>query len=215
MASVSKKASRIISILKKEYREAKISLNSSNPVQLLVAVILSAQCTDKRVNIVTAQLFKKYKTASDFAGANLKKFEQEIRSTGFYRNKAKNIINSARIIAEEFNGKVPDTMEGLLSLPGVARKTANIVLSNAYGKLEGIAVDTHMRRLNYRLGLTKNTDPNKIEQDLTKVIPRKMWNTYTYLIIEHGRAVCKAPVPYCSKCVLNKICPKNGVTNQL
>ncbi len=209
------KAEEIIRILKKEYKEAKISLNSSNLVQLLVAVILSAQCTDKRVNIVTAKLFRKYKTASDFAGADLKKFEQEIRPTGFYRNKAKNIINSARIIAEEFNGKVPDTMESLLKLPGVARKTANIVLSNAYGKLEGIAVDTHMRRLNYRLGLTKNTDPDKIEQDLMKIVPRKMWNTYTYLIIEHGRAVCKAPVPYCIKCILNKMCPKQGVTEKL
>ncbi len=215
MASASKKASRILSILKKEYGEAKISLKSSNHVQLLVAVILSAQCTDKRVNIVTAELFRKYKTASDFAGADLKTFEQEIRPTGFYRNKAKNIINSARIIVKEFNSKVPDTMESLLKLPGVARKTANIILSNAYGKLEGIAVDTHMRRLNYRLGLTKNTDPDKIEQDLMKIVPRRMWNTYTYLIIEHGRAVCKAPVPLCSRCVLNRICPKNGVTKQL
>ncbi len=209
------KASRIIAILKKEYKGAKISLNSSNPVQLLVAVILSAQCTDKRVNIVTNTLFKKYKTAEDFAQADLKTFEQEIRPTGFYRNKAKNIISSGRIIIKAFNGKVPDTMEGLLKLPGVARKTANIVLSNAYGKLEGIAVDTHMKRVNYRLGLTKNTDPDKIEKDLIKIIPRKLWNTYTYKIIEHGRTVCKAPVPVCSKCVLNKTCPKKGITEWL
>ncbi|MBI2175973.1 endonuclease III [Candidatus Woesearchaeota archaeon] len=209
------KAKQVIELLRKEYPKARISLNFSNPVQLLVAVILSAQCTDKRVNIVTAELFRKYKTAADFARADLKTFEQEIRPTGFYRNKAKNIIGSARIIAKEFNRKVPDTMENLLKLPGVARKTANIVLSNAYGKVEGIAVDTHMRRVNYRLGLTKNTDPNKIEQDLMKIIPRKFWNTYTYKVIEHGRAVCRAPVPFCSKCVLNKICPKNGVTKRL
>lgn len=215
MPSASRKASRILSILKKEYGEAKISLNSSNPVQLLVAVILSAQCTDKRVNIVTAGLFRKYKTASDFAGADLKTFEQEIRPTGFYRNKAKNIIDSGRIIANEFNGKVPDTMENLLELPGVARKTANIVLSNAYGKNFGIAVDTHVKRLSYRLGLTKNTNPDKIEQDLMKLYEKNTWNKITYLLIEHGRAVCKAPVPLCSKCVLNRICPKNGVARRL
>lgn len=209
------KAEEVVRLLKNEYPKARISLSFSNPVQLLVAVILSAQCTDKRVNIVTAELFRKYKTASDFAGADLKTLEQEIRPTGFYRNKAKNIINSAGIIVKEFNGKVPDTMEGLLELPGVARKTANIVLSSAYGKVEGIAVDTHMRRVNYRLGLTKNTDPDKIEQDLMKIIQRKFWNTYTYQIIEHGRAVCRAPVPFCSKCVLNRICQKNGVTKRL
>lgn len=214
-ASVAEKAKEIIAILKREYPEAKISLNFHNPVQLLVAVMLSAQCTDKRVNIVTSTLFRKYKTASDFAGANMKTFEQEIMSTGFYRNKARNIINSAKIIEKDFNGKVPDAMEGLLKLPGVARKTANIVLSNAYGIVAGIPVDTHQKRVNYRLGLTKNTDPDKIEQDLMKAIPKSIWGSYAYLIIEHGRAVCKAPVPICSKCVLNKICPKQGVTKQL
>ncbi|MBI2143758.1 endonuclease III [Candidatus Woesearchaeota archaeon] len=215
MRAATAKAGQIINALKKEYPKARISLNSSNPVQLLVSVMLSAQCTDKRVNIVTSKLFIKYKTAADFARADLKTFEQEIRPTGFYRNKARNIIASAKMIENEFNGKVPDTMESLLKLPGVARKTANIVLSNAYGKLEGIAVDTHMKRVNYRLGLTKNANPEKIEQDLMKIIPSKLWNTYAYLIIEHGRAVCKAPVPHCSRCVLNKICPKNGVTKRL
>lgn len=209
------KTEDVIRLLKKEYPKAGISLNFSNPVQLLVAVMLSAQCTDKRVNIVTAELFGKYKTASDFAGTDLKTLEQEIRPTGFYRNKAKNIINSARIIVKDFNGKVPDTMESLLKLPGVARKTANIVLSNAYGKNFGIAVDTHVKRLSYRLGLTKNTNPDKIEQDLVKLYEKSMWNKITYLLIEHGRAVCRAPVPFCSKCVLNRICPKNGVTKQL
>lgn len=209
------RAENVIKLLKSEYPKARISLNFSNPVQLLVAVMLSAQCTDKRVNIVTSTLFKKYKTAADFARADLEALEQEVRPTGFYRNKAKNIINSARIIVNEFNGKVPDAMEELLKLPGVARKTANIVLSSAYGRNFGIAVDTHVKRLSYRLGLTKNTNPDKIEQDLVKLYEKSIWNKITYLLIAHGRAVCKAPVPICGRCVLNKVCPKNGVTKQL
>lgn len=204
-----------IKLLKKEYPHAQISLKYKTPMQLLAAVILSAQCTDKRVNIVTEELFKKYKTPSDFAKVEQKTFEQEIRSTGFYRNKAKNIIASAKLIDGKFGGKIPDKMEELLTLPGVARKTANITLSNLYGKNCGIAVDTHMKRVNYRLGLTKNTNPDKIEADLMKIIPREMWGSYTHLIIQHGRAVCKAPVPMCSKCVLNKICPKQGVAKNL
>lgn len=204
-----------IKLLKKEYPHAQISLKYKTPMQLLAAVILSAQCTDKRVNIVTEELFKKYKTPSDFAKAEQKTFEQEIKSTGFYRNKAKNIIASAKLIDGKFGGKIPDKMEELLTLPGVARKTANITLSNLYGKNCGIAVDTHMKRVNYRLGLTKNTNPDKIEADLMKIIPREMWGSYTHLIIQHGRAVCKAPVPMCSKCVLNKICPKQGVAKNL
>lgn len=204
-----------IKLLKKEYSHAQISLNYKTPMQLLAAVILSAQCTDKRVNIVTEELFKKYKTSSDFAKAEQKTFEQEIKSTGFYRNKAKNIIASAKLIDGKFGGKIPDKMEELLTLPGVARKTANITLSNLYGKNCGIAVDTHMKRINYRLGLTKNTNPDKIEVDLMKIIPREMWGSYTHMIIQHGRAVCKAPVPLCSKCVLNKICPKQGVAKNM
>ncbi|HIG98169.1 TPA: endonuclease III [Candidatus Woesearchaeota archaeon] len=215
MAANASKAKEIISALGKEYQNARISLNFSNPMQLLVSVMLSAQCTDKMVNIVTKGLFGKYKTSADFAGADLKALEQEIRPTGFYRNKARNVINAAKMIINDFNGKVPDTMESLLELPGVARKTANIVLSNAYGKLEGIAVDTHMRRVNYRLGLTKKTDPDKIEQDLMKIIPKRLWSSYTHLIIRHGRAVCKASVPHCSRCVLNGICPKEGVTKKV
>lgn len=204
-----------IKLLKKEYPHAKISLGYNTPMQLLAAVILSAQCTDKRVNIVTEKLFKKYKTPSDFAKAEQKTFEQEIKSTGFYRNKAKNIIASARLIDGKFGGKIPDKMEELLTLPGVARKTANIILSNLYGKNCGIAVDTHMKRINYRLGLTKNTNPDKIEADLMKIIPEEIWGGYTHLIIQHGRATCKAPIPYCSRCVLNKICPKQGVEKNL
>ena len=207
-------AAKILSLLKKEYPKAKIALSSRTPIQLLVAVILSAQCTDKRVNIVTKGLFRKYKTVSDFANAKQKVFEQEIRSTGFYRNKAKNIIATANMIQKDFNGKIPSSMENMLKLPGVARKTANIVLGNVYGVVTGIPVDRHMKRVNFRLGLTKNTNPEKIEKDLMQIIPKKEWKRYSYYIISHGRAVCKAPTPICSKCILNKICPKNGVTKQ-
>jgi endonuclease III len=206
-----KRAAAAIRLLSREYPKPGISLDYGNPVQLLVSVMLSAQCTDRRVNIVTASLFRKYKTAADFANVKQSVLQREIRSTGFYRNKARHIIAATKIILHDYNGKVPDTMDALLKLPGVARKTANIVLSNAYGKLEGIAVDTHMKRVNFRLGLTRNTNPDRIEQDLMKIIPRKLWNTYTYYIISHGRAVCKAITPACSRCVLRKICPKKGV----
>ena len=202
---------KMISILKKKYPQAKISLRNKNPVQLLIAVILSAQCTDKRVNIVTKDLFKKYRTVKDFANTDLRELEKDIRSTGFYRNKAKNIKNTCKILIEKHNGKIPDTMEELLELPGVARKTANIVLNNAFGKIEGIAVDTHVLRNSFRLGMTKNKNPVKIEQDLMKMFPKNQWNKITYLLIEHGRALCKAPTPICSECLLNKLCPKNGV----
>ncbi len=205
----------ILKLLKKHYPDAKTALNYNKPHEILVATILSAQCTDKRVNKVTKELFKKYKTVKDYAKADVKKFEQDIRSTGFYRNKARNIIAAANKIVKDYNGKVPDKMEELIKLPGVARKTANIVMWNAYGKIGGIAVDTHVTRLSYRLGLTKNTNPEKIEQDLMKLFSEKEWPHVTNLMISHGRAVCKAPSPYCSKCFLNKICPKNGVRKQL
>lgn len=200
---------KIIEILQKEYPDAKTALKFSNPLEILVATILSAQCTDERVNKVTAELFKKYKTVDDYANANIKKFEQEIKSTGFYKMKAKNIINAAKMIKEKFNGKVPDNMEDLLKLPGVARKTANVVLGNAYGKVEGIVVDTHVRRLSYRIGLTKNTDPNKIEQDLMKIVPKDKWFIFSYLLIDHGRKICTARKPLCDKCVIEKLCEKN------
>ncbi len=210
-----RRAASIIKILKKDYPKAKISLDYTNNVQLLVSVILSAQCTDKRVNIVTKSLFRRYQTAKDFANANLKTLRQEIRSTGFYRNKAKNIIASAKVIQKEFNGKVPKTMEEMLKLPGVARKTANVVLGNAYGIVKGIVVDTHCKRVSYRLGLTSSTVPEKSERELMQIIPKNDWLSYGYLAIEHGRIVCKAPVPFCNRCILKKICPKNGVTKQL
>ncbi len=208
------RASKICSILEKQYPQAKTVLSFGNPLEILVATILSAQCTDSRVNLVTKELFKKYKTAKDYANADIKKFEQEIRSTGFYKNKAKNIINAAKKIVSDFNGKVPNTMEELVTLPGVARKTANVVLGNAYGIVEGIAVDTHMIRVNYRLGLTKQKEPVKIEQDLMALLPKDKWFNYTYVLIEHGRKICTAKKPLCKECVLNKICPKAGVSKK-
>jgi endonuclease III len=206
------KGQKIVSILKKEYPKVRIALRSTDSLQLLIAVMLSAQCTDKQVNIVTKKLFKKYKKVEDYADADLRELQKDVKSTGFFRQKAKNIKNTCKILIKNHKGKVPDTMEELTELPGVARKTANIVLSNAFGKNEGIAVDTHVKRLSYRIGLTKNTNPDKIEHDLVKFFPKKQWNTVTYILIEHGRALCKAPVPICSQCPVNKMCPKNGAT---
>jgi len=197
----------IISILKKEYPGAAIALNYADPMQLLVATVLSAQCTDVRVNIVTSELFKKYKTVKDYAEADLKTFEKEIYSSGFYHAKAKNIIAAAQRIIHEFNGKVPESMEELIQLPGVARKTANIVLFNAFGKTSGIAVDTHVLRLSQRLGLTVHDTPEKVEQDLMRLILKKEWGHFSYLLIEHGRKVCAAKKPKCPECVLGKLCP--------
>ncbi|MCK5234103.1 MAG: endonuclease III [Candidatus Aenigmarchaeota archaeon] len=207
------RAEKILSILKKKYPEANTALKHADPLELLVATILSAQCTDVRVNIVTKELFKKYKSTNDYASADLKVLEQQIHSTGFFRNKSKNIIASAKIISEKYGGKVPDTMDELVALPGVARKTANIVLSGAYKKLEGIAVDTHVTRVSFRLSLTKNKDPAKIEQDLMKIIPKKDWWVFSNIIIYHGRETCDARRPKCSICILNSICPRSGVVS--
>jgi endonuclease-3 len=201
------KASNIIRLLKEEYPDAKIALKYSNPLELLIATMLSAQCTDERVNKVTGNLFKKYRSAQDYAEAELEELESDIRPTGFYRNKAKNLKKSCRMIVEEFNSKVPGNMNDLLKLPRVARKTANMVLSNAYGLVEGIAVDTHVKRLAQRLGLTENKTAEKIERDLMKAIPRREWFPITYLLIDHGRKICTAKKPKCQICVLNKICP--------
>jgi endonuclease-3 len=197
----------IIRLLEKEHPDTKITLDYTNPLELLIATILSAQCTDKRVNIVTKTLFKKYKTPKDYADADIEELEEDIKSTGFYRNKAKNIKKCCQLLIEKFNSKVPKTMNELLELPGVARKTANIVLSNAYGIIEGIAVDTHVRRLAKRLGLTENEDQDKIERDLMEITPKAQWAKITDLLIFHGRRVCLAKVPKCEICVLNKICP--------
>ena len=175
--------------------------------QLLVATILSAQCTDDRVNTVTKELFKKHKNAKDFSRVSQSDLEKEVRSTGFYRNKAKNIRGAAERIEKEFKGKVPETMEELVSLPGVARKTANIVLFHAYGKNLGIAVDTHVIRLSGRLGLSRNDDPVKIERDLMDLFDREKWGHLTNILISHGRKVCKARKPLCGECPVNKLCP--------
>jgi endonuclease-3 len=198
------RAQRIDRFLKREFPKAKIALKYGTNIQLLVAVILSAQCTDKKVNEVTEKLFQKYKTAEDFASANPVEFEKEIRPTGFYRNKAKNIIGACKIIKEKFKEKLPRSMEEILTLPGVARKTANVVLGNAYGVMDGIAVDTHMIRINQKLGFTKNSDPVKIENDLMALIPKKDWFGYTYRIIEYGRNVCPARHKKCD-CEIYKI----------
>jgi endonuclease-3 len=201
------RAAKIIQLLEKEHPDAKIALHSSNPLELLIATMLSAQTTDERVNIVTKALFKKYTKAEDYVKVDLKELEQDIRSTGFYHNKAKNLQNTCRLIVEKFHGKVPQTMEELVELPGVARKTANIVLYNAFGITEGIAVDTHVLRLSQRLGLTENKDQDKIERDLMGLAPKEQWMHLTDLLIFHGRRVCTAKKPNCAGCVLNKICP--------
>lgn len=207
MEAPKKRILGIIRILSKQYPRAKTALNFKTPLDMVVATILSAQCTDKRVNIVTEKLFKKYRTAKDYAKANKSVFEQDIRSTGFFRNKAKNIINMAKMLVSDFGGKVPGSMAQLVTLPGVARKTANVVLNNAFHKSEGIAVDTHVIRLSQRLGLSKNEDPVKIEQDLMGLVPGKFWGKITYYLVDHGRAICKAPRPLCPECVIARLCP--------
>lgn len=193
--------------LKKIYPKARCSLDFANPLQLLVATILSAQCTDKRVNLVTPNLFEKYPTAKSLADANLRELEELIRSTGFYKNKAKNIQLACQIIVKECGGKVPDKMKDLLKLAGVARKTANVVLWNAFGKNEGIVVDTHVQRISVRLGWTANIVPVKIEQDLMDIVPRQDWGLLSHLLIDLGRDVCKAPTPDCKNCKICDICP--------
>lgn len=200
------KVNKIIKILDKEYGDVDIALNFSNVFELMVATILSAQCTDKRVNIVTSTLFKKYKTIKDYADADLKEFENDIKTTGFYRNKAKNIIETANIVLSKFNGVVPKTMEELTTLKGVARKTANIVLGSGYGINVGIAVDTHVIRLTNLIGLSKNSDPKKIEKDLMKIIPKKYWKNISFMVQTLGRRVCIARRPKCDICPVNKLC---------
>lgn len=201
------RAVKTIRLLEKEHSDAEIALTFKNPLELLISTILSAQCTDKRVNIVTKTLFKKYKTLEDYAKADIKELEQDIKSTGFYHNKARHIKKCCQMLIEKFDSQVPRTMEELLELPGVARKTANIVLSNVFGIVEGIAVDTHVRRLSERLGLTQNKNQDKIEQDLMKIVPKEMWMRFSDLLIFHGRRICMAKKPKCGECVLNKICP--------
>ncbi|MCX5800190.1 MAG: endonuclease III [Candidatus Eisenbacteria bacterium] len=201
-----KRAYKIASLMLKEYPEAKTALKHRSALQLLVATILSAQSTDVRVNIVTKGLFSKYKTAAEFAKANHSELEQEIRSTGFFRQKARSIIECCRDIVEKHGGRVPDTMEGLIALRGVGRKTANVVLGNFFGK-PVVVVDRHVKRLSERLGLTSNANPDLIEQDLMRLLPEELWRPFSDALILHGRAVCEARKPRCCKCVVASLCP--------
>jgi endonuclease III len=203
--------SEVISRLKDEYPDARTELNWENPLELLVATMLSAQTTDVRVNMVTEKLFEKYRTAAEYAGADPAELEADIRPTGFYRNKARSLQGMARALLDEHGGEVPRSMAGLVSLPGVGRKTANVVLGNAFGVDEGVVVDTHVRRVSGRLGLTAEKDPEKIEQDLLGVVPEGERTLFSHLLILHGRRVCKARKPDCPGCVLSDICPSSTV----
>lgn len=203
------RARKIIERLRREYPEARCSLNHTSPLELLIATILSAQCTDERVNIVTADLFRKYRRAEDYSRAPQGELEQDIRSTGFYRNKAKSIQGACKIISEQYNGQVPADMQELLALPGVARKTANVVLGNAFGVASGVVVDTHVGRLAGRLGLSSHVQPEKIERDLMELVPEKDWIDFSHLLIYHGRKVCKARKPLCDQCAVEPLCPSS------
>jgi endonuclease-3 len=201
-------AKQFLTALKKQFPDAGCSLRFQSPLELLVATILSAQCTDIQVNKVTPNLFKKYRTAKNFANASITELEEAIRTTGFYHNKAKNIQGACREITERFNGNVPDTMETLTSLPGVGRKTANVVLGNSFGKNEGFVVDTHVFRLSHRMGLAVGTTPEKVEQELMKVFPQNDWAFLSHALILHGRKNCNARKPTCELCPFKKFCPK-------
>jgi len=207
-----KRTREIIRRLRKTYPDAHCALNHANAFELLIATILSAQCTDARVNIVTADLFRKYRKPQDYLDVAQTELEQDIHSTGFFRNKAKNIQAACTRIIDTYGGEVPRSMTDLLSLGGVARKTANVVLGNAYGIASGVVVDTHVGRLSQRLGLTTQTDPVKIENDLQELVPKKDWIMFPHWLISHGREICIARKPKCSICPLNNICPKIGVT---
>ena len=200
------RVTEILSRLDRMYPDATCALLHRNPWELLVATILSAQCTDKRVNEVTPGLFAKYPTPRDFAAVRPEVLANDIRSTGFFNNKAKSIVGAAQRVVNEFGGQVPETMEEMLSIPGAARKTANVVLGTAYGIASGIVVDTHVSRISHRLDLTKNTDPVKIEQDLVKIVPQQRWILFSHQVILHGRALCTARTPQCQQCDLNPLC---------
>lgn len=196
----------LINILIETYPEAECSLDFTNPLELLVSVILSAQSTDAQINKITPKLFERFKTARDYAECDLSELEEYVKSSGFYKNKARNIQNACKILNEKYNGTVPDTMEELTSLPGVGRKTANVVMLNAFNKCEGIAVDTHAKRISNRLGLSNNDDPLKIEQDLLKLLPQKYWPLMNHIFVYHGRAICTARNPKCDDCPVSQYC---------
>jgi endonuclease-3 len=206
-----KRIGEILKRLKKAYPDAKCSLNHSNPFELLIATILSAQCTDERVNIVTKTLFEKYKKPQDYLAVPEDELQNDIRTTGFFRNKTRSIRGASKKMIEEFGAEVPSTMDELLTLPGVARKTGNVVMGNAFGVASGIVVDTHVDRVSRRLRLTKEEQPPKIEQDLIKLVPKKDWIKFSHMLIQHGRYVCKALKPDCPNCVLNDLCPSSSV----
>ncbi len=215
-AAKQQRSLEILIRLKRLYPEAPCTLNYETPLQLLVATILSAQCTDERVNQVTPALFSRFPDAAAFAAANVEEIETLVRSTGFYRNKAKNIQGTCRMIRAEFGGDVPKRMEELLKLPGVARKTANVILAHAYGIHQGVTVDTHVKRLSQRLGLTEHTDPIRIERDLMRIVPQEDWENWSIRLIYHGRAICKARKAECEDCLLADLCPSasvSGITN--
>lgn len=199
------RVNKIIEVFDRLYPQAVCSLEYGTPLQLVISTQLAAQCTDARVNIVTQDLYKKYKSAEDFAAADVKELENDIRSTGFYRNKAKNIIGCCKMLLEKYDGVVPDSMEEMLKLPGVGRKTANLVLYEVYG-IPGIVVDTHAKRLSNRIGLTKNEDPEKIEYDLQKIVPKQKWASFCHELVFHGREVCNARKPLCGKCEISEYC---------
>ncbi|MFN2515471.1 MAG: endonuclease III [Pyrinomonadaceae bacterium] len=200
---------KIIRLLKSAYPDAKCSLNHSNAFELLIATILSAQCTDARVNIVTQDLFRKYRKPEDYLKVSPSELQQDIRTTGFFRNKTKSIQGTAKVLTEQYGGKVPATIDELLELPGVARKTANVVLGNAFGVSAGVVVDTHVTRLSRRLGLTEQKTAEKIENDLIAIVPKKDWVIFPHLLIAHGRKICKARNPLCAECVVEKLCPSS------
>ena len=208
---VEERAPQIVKVLSKAYPDAEVALRFSTPLEMLVATILSAQCTDEKVNEVTATLFRKYRSPRDYLKVPEDELRADIKPTGFFNQKAASIRAACERIVEVYEGEVPNTMEDLLTLGGVARKTANIVLGNAYGTVEGIAVDTHVKRLANRLGFSAETDPDKIEQDLMRLIPRKRWFDFTYVLIDHGRAVCVAGAPRCENCPVNDLCPSSLV----
>ena len=211
LAAKRARTAEIVSRLQVAYPDAKCSLDFGNAYELLVATILSAQCTDERVNMVTPALFRRYPTPEDLAAARPEELEEMIRSTGFFRNKAKSLLGMATAVSEQHGGQVPADFDAMVKLPGVGRKTANVVVGNAFGINEGIAVDTHVRRVSGRLGLTRQTDPVKIEPDLMKLVPREQWTDISHLLIYHGRAICRAPKPLCEDCMLSDICPSSRV----
>jgi endonuclease-3 len=206
-----KRTREIIRRLKRVYPDAKCSLNHSNPFELLVATILSAQCTDERVNIVTADLFRKYRKPEDYLKVSARELEKDIQSTGFFRNKTKSIQGTSKMLMEQYGGEVPHTMDELLELPGVARKTANVVLGNAFDIKAGVVVDTHVTRLSHRLGLTQEKTAEKIEKDLIQIVPKKDWVIFPHLFIYHGRKTCKARNPACAECVVESLCPSSSL----